>query len=385
MSDVEIVSSLEDITQLRPHWDALFDALASRNHVQSYAWVMQHLRCLEDDAQQIRIAVVRDVDAVKAIVPLRYTPLRLGPITIGRWSLLWHPHATISPILVASDVDATTALGHITKHLTRHSGRYGARFDFLLLPSMLEDGTWTRGFKNTGTLVLVDEGSPSFVFDTSSIDSGLAAASSHFRKNLGQRRRKLAKLGNVTLDIVTTGTDRSKAALHEFFALEASGWKGEVGRGSAIQLHPRLERFYTSLFGELHGHQQVWIPILRVDGRAVASAYCVRTDSTLALLKNGYDETLRQVAPGNVLLAMLLEACGADCSISALSLVTAPKWAENWCPQQVRLYQAEIFARTLRGLGLYWLLRFKRTVARLRRQVVETFHRTQTPNRAPDK
>lgn len=368
MSTVEIVVGLEAIAQLQPNWDALFARLPYRSHVQSHAWVMQHLSCLEDDGQQVQIALVHDSGVMQAIVPLRVSPLRLGPMTIARWSLLLHPHATISPVLLAPQVDAYQTIRCIINHFTRQNGRHGPRFDFLEMPSMLDDGTWGHGFESAGSRVLLGEVSPSFVFDTSSGDSALAATSSHFRKNLGQRRRKLEKLGSVTLDV---GSEPSAAALREFFALEASGWKGEGGKASAIQLNPRLLRFYEGLADGLKGRQQVWIPILRLDGRAVASAFCVRTDSTLALLKNGYDETLRQAAPGNVLLAMLLEACGADPVISALSLVTAPKWAETWCPQRVNVYQFEIFAQTWRGLALYWLLRSKRAIARLRRRMAE--------------
>lgn len=370
MSKVEIVRGLEAIAELQPHWDALFDRLAYRSHVQSHAWLMQHLSCLEDDAQQVQIALVRDSGLVQAIVPLRFSPLRLGPISIARWSLLWHPHATISPILLAPEVDAYQTIRCIVDHFTRQSTQGDTRLDFLALPSMLDDGSWSRRFERDRDRVLLGGLFPSFVFDTSSADSALAATSSHFRKNLRQRRRKLDKLGNVTLDVAVV-SDRSAAALGEFFALEASGWKGEGGKASAIQLHPRLIRFYAGLVDGLKSRQRVWIPILRLDGRAVAAAFCVQTDSTLALLKNGYDETLGQAAPGNVLLAMLLEACGADPAISALSLVTAPKWAETWCPKEVDVYQFEIFAKTWRGLVLYWLLRLKRTIGRFRRRIAE--------------
>lgn len=162
------------------------------------------------------------------------------------------------------------------------------------------------------------------------------------------------------------GSDAASRAFDAFLEIEASGWKGQAGAASAIRLDPRLLGFYGGLIEGLPASQQVWIATLRLDGRPVASNFCIRTDDTLAILKIGYDESLRQAAPGNVLLALLLETCCADSGIEWVSLVTGPAWAQRWCPQEVPVYSLAVFAPTLRGRALQVLARGKRALGSLR-------------------
>ncbi len=364
MLQIEFARGEPALQRLRQEWEALYDALPRRYHAQSHACVVQQLRCLESDAQAVQIAVVRDRGIAVAMVPMHESPIRTGPFAIRRWSLLWSPHATLCPLLVAPSVRTQDLLEQLVMALA--AGSSGC--DQLLLPSMLDGEAWAgvRGWAGT-RLILAEPSRPSMRFDTTSPDSALASASSHFRQNLARQRRKLAALGRMELEI-SVGAEAQGAAFEAFLEVESSGWKGENGTASAIRLHPRLRDFYAGLIEALQGRQQVWIVVLRLDGRAVAANYCIRTDDTVAVLKIGYDESLRQVAPGNVLLAMLLEACEQDPSICSVSLVTGPAWAERWRPNEVDVHRLMVFAPTLRGRTLHALTRARRALRKWRQQ-----------------
>ena len=363
---VEFVHGPRGAEPLRSEWNALFDALPARNHAQSHGWVMQQLRYLEPDPQSVQVAVVREAGETVAIVPLRYAPRRMGPFTIASWSLLWDPHATLSPMLLAPRADRVGVIEAIMVEL-RRTRRH---CDQVVLPSVLDDGSIHGAWVTDGPRMVVHPCRQSMRFSTVSAESALASSSTHFRRNLARQRRKLASLGAVELDLAI-GPEGAPSAFTTFLDLEASGWKGANGTGSAIRLDPNLVEFYAGLIDGLHPRQQVWIVTLRLDGRPVACDFCIRTDDTLAVLKVSYDESLRQAAPGNVLLAMLIEACVADPGIAWLSLVTGPAWAEVWHPQEVRVHSLAMFAPTPRGRVLHALVQGKRAIGRLRLRSAE--------------
>lgn len=362
MPDIEVAHGLRAMEQLRPEWNALFEALPRRIHAQSFGWVAQQIRWLEMDPESVYVAVARHAGKVVAVVPLRYAPRRLGAIKAACWSLLWDPHSTLSPILLAPQVDMAQVMDGIMAALLR--SRQGC--DQIVLPSVLDDGSWQGDWSARNRRVVANTCRQSMGFSTASANSALASSSSHFRKNLARQRRKLETLGAVELELAVE-PDAALTAYEVFLDLEASGWKGVRGTGSAIRLDARLVNFYSGLIRSLHPRQEVWIATLRLDGRPVASNFCVRTDTTLAVLKISFDETLRQAAPGNVLLAMLLEFCAAHPEITWVSLVTGPAWAERWRPQEVRVQGLALFAPTLRGRAMYAFTRGKRALGRLHR------------------
>jgi CelD/BcsL family acetyltransferase involved in cellulose biosynthesis len=66
-----------------------------------------------------------------------------------------------------------------------------------------------------------------------SLEGLLAERSRNFRSQVGRKRRRLEKEGELILR-VNRGDDRLEEDLDAFFALEAAGWKGEEGTGTAI-------------------------------------------------------------------------------------------------------------------------------------------------------
>src|SRR5262249_2611515 len=59
-----------------------------------------------------------------------------------------------------------------------------------------------------------------------------AALAPKRRKNLGRQRRRLDETGGVSFPLAQTPNEAT-AALADFFALEASGWKGAAGTAAA--------------------------------------------------------------------------------------------------------------------------------------------------------
>lgn len=129
-----------------------------------------------------------------------------------------------------------------------------------------------------------------------------------FRRELLRTRRQLEERGPVRLlefDPVTP------AALDQFFALEAAGWKGGPGGNAVLTGGPRLRRFYDELASGMSGSRQLTIHHLCCGDHAVAMSLGVRHASGYYLVKWVYDEAYARYGPGHLLIDALLPGCQA--------------------------------------------------------------------------
>ena len=123
------------------------------------------------------------------------------------------------------------------------------------------------------------------------------------RSDLRRRMRRLAEMGEVT--IRQEGDDLPRL-LAEGFEVEASGWKGEGH--TAIAEDPQAQRFYEQIarWAGDEGLLALWF--LRIDGKAIAFAYCLRTDRAHYVLKIGFDHDFSRHAPGLVLTREMIRS-----------------------------------------------------------------------------
>ena len=171
-----------------------------------------------------------------------------------------------------------------------------------------------------------------------------------FKANLRNRERRLGALGPVTFSVARGGGAEQRAALDVFYALEASGWKGE--RGTAIARHSSTKAFYDGLFDR--GPQNLWIPVLSVGGRP-AAAQMIRVEGrTLFLLKTGYDPEFAPYAPGHLLTARVMRY-GREHDMDALDFLGDDMtWKRDWEPRVRPHCRLLLFAPTARGRYAYW-------------------------------
>lgn len=97
------------------------------------------------------------------------------------------------------------------------------------------------------------------------------------------------------------------AELREGFEVEASGWKGESG--TAILSSAETREFYTSLAHTMAARDALRLSGIYFDGRLVAFDYTLLHANRLWLLKTGFDEAQRRLAPGLVMRLGIIERC----------------------------------------------------------------------------
>ena len=151
----------------------------------------------------------------------------------------------------------------------------------------------------------------------------------YLKHAIGQRqhkelRRRWRRLGETGAVLVTAATEPAAvaAALKDFIALEAGGWKGRAG--TAIAQHPDLGRFICTALNGLAAQRKVSIDRILVDGRAVAATITLRSGRRAWFWKTAFDETFARFSPGVMLTAVLTDELVADTNVaSADSCATA--------------------------------------------------------------
>ena len=199
---------------------------------------------------------------------------------------------------------------------------------------------------------------PVDIFDCGrTFDELVGRLSKHFRRNMRSHRRKLESMADVRF-VTATGADTA-AEFETFLDVEASGWKGSDGTGSAIRLPPQLIAFYRRLATTLQVDDRCEINAVYAQGRCLASQFCVVSGEDYTILKIGYDEEYARIAPGLLLLERTLERCCQDPEIRRVSLVTDGPWQRDWRPDKIATSQAFIAIGPWTGRPLVALLRFR--------------------------
>lgn len=193
-----------------------------------------------------------------------------------------------------------------------------------------------------------------------------ASLHAKFKANLRRRRKKLEERGKVTFERVEGGPGLA-AALEEGFHLEQSGWKG--ARGTAIAQDAATRGFYTELARTASYEGKLRLFFLRLEGRAVAFHYGLEHQGRYLLLKPGYDESLRDCSPGQLLMERVIEDCVAR-GLSELDFLGPDMvWKRDWT-DSVRVhtwlyvFRDTALGRALRAAKFQWLPRAKEAVSR---------------------
>jgi CelD/BcsL family acetyltransferase involved in cellulose biosynthesis len=133
------------------------------------------------------------------------------------------------------------------------------------------------------------------------------------RKELRRLRKRLADTGALTS--TTTGDPAVlTAALVDFLALEASGWKGRAG--TAAKGNDAIRCFVIEAVSALAAEGKASVSRLALDGRAIAAIVTLRSGDEAWCWKIAYDEAYSRSSPGVQLLLDVTERMLSDTSIA---------------------------------------------------------------------
>ncbi len=119
------------------------------------------------------------------------------------------------------------------------------------------------------------------------------------RKELRRQRKRLAEAGTLVSDMVSDPAAVA-AALDDFLALEAAGWKGRAG--TAARHHEPVRAFMAKAVTGLAQEGKARIARLSAAGRPIAAIVTLQSGATAWCWKIAYEESFARFSPGVQLL-----------------------------------------------------------------------------------
>jgi hypothetical protein len=361
------------LERLEADWRRLYSSMPLRSSAHLYEANLAYLDHLMRSPEAFRCLALSDGRQIRAICPLEARAETALGIPVPAWAI---PHHLLTPVADAlyADDDAGRALAPAVAAFLRQNPE-GRRL-LVLGPtpadSVLWDGVRRLDPKRCCTHVThrLD------VFDCEQpFDELMARLGKHFRRNLRSHRNKLNRLDDV--QFVTAAEDATLGpALETFLDIEASGWKGEKGTRTAIRFKPDQPAFFRALATTFDAGDRCEINALHVEGRCIASEFCIRTGAEYARVKIGYDEEYAGLGPGQLILQTTLERLCQDPGVKCFNMMSGAGWLGDWHPDELVLQQTHIALERWSSVPLVALLRFRfgtgrAIVRRARREYLE--------------
>lgn len=245
--------------------------------------------------------------------PARIAARRYGfklPILVG-WT---HPYAPLGMPLVECDA-AEPVIAAWLAYLAGNAELPG----LLLLPFLPDEGPFAvslAAILRRAQMPLAD-----FNRHFRALLEPHGERSAYLERALGARKyrevrrtvRRLAERGALMFTVASEPAAVA-AALEDFFALEASGWKGKAGTAAACD--DNVRNFVEAAVTGLAAERKATIDRILLDGRPIAAAITLRSGDTAWFWKIAYDESLARFAPGVMLTASVTEQLAEDATIA---------------------------------------------------------------------
>jgi CelD/BcsL family acetyltransferase involved in cellulose biosynthesis len=294
--EVATVTSGAEFEALAGEWDDLVRAMPRPSPFMLHGWLAEWWRHY-GRGTQLAVLVARDGDRLAGALPLvarRRAGLQVATLMGGRQSVL-------GDLLVASG--AAPAVPRAICDALR-----AARHDLVDLYGLAAD---SRIAEALGPALDMTPRIEAPVLDLSGgWEATYEAKTPSKRRSLHRRRRRqLAELGEVSVDVART-PEQLDAALDDAFRLHRLRWDGRPD-GSGFATAAGM-RFHRDAYRRLARQDVPRIVTLRLDGRAIAFHAFFALERTMYVHRLAFDPELGRVSPGLVNTLDTIEAAAAE-------------------------------------------------------------------------
>ena len=330
---VETVSNETAFSELGAQWDTLVRAGPRPSPFLLHAWLLEWWRHYGDEGQLAVHVAYRDGRLVGAL-PLCVRPKRGLRVTsfVGG-----DPGLADTLLADGESVSTANALAE------RASGADQDLAEFSGLPA---DSRLIAGL-GPSALTLIERADAPVLDLSPGWDSVYATKfSSKQRSHHRRRRRQLAQLGRIDVEVART-VDELKAALEDAFVLHDLRWQGRPD-GSGFTT-PAGRRFSHAAAEALAPLGVPRIVTLKVDGRAVAFHYFLALEGRIYVHRIAFDPEFSRYSPGVVNTLDAIEAAAAEGATRVEFLGGAERYKVDLADRLEPLYMAFGLAGSLRG------------------------------------
>jgi CelD/BcsL family acetyltransferase involved in cellulose biosynthesis len=181
----------------------------------------------------------------------------------------------------------------------------------------------------------------------------LGQRSQRFRKTCRNIENRLEKSGTVTVE-EHREVDPDGPIFAELMDVSLQSWKGS--RGLAMVNMPGASRFFREFTrrASVNGWLRLWI--LRVDGRALATEYQVKSNGSLYALRADFDAGAETLSPGAVLNLRIVRSLFERQDVHLYNMGPgANPYKLRWATGSRETHSIHVYAPTQYGRMLYGL------------------------------
>jgi CelD/BcsL family acetyltransferase involved in cellulose biosynthesis len=353
------------IDALQGEWQTLIERLPRRRHFHFPEWYRAYLEGYASHDGELHLFAAYDGATLVAILPLRYARERLLGLPLRHYSLVANDYIELADIVC----DPAVAIDRVFAALTDYLGTNRAlAWDMISFRHVLEESPVLAADTAVfwRTLLRLHRGCHYLGVDQP-YETYFQSLSKNARSTLKRARNKLAEAGGGTY-LSTRDPAELPAYYREFLEVEASGWKGTHGAGTAIKLNPHMDRFYRSLLESFGRAGRCEIQLLKLGEVAISAQFCLTCDDTLYVLKIGFSENYPRLAPGLILNELMLKQySGGKQGVHYVNLMTDPPGDRQWRPQRLQVSNLFAFNRTPAGTLAHLYVRARAGISRLLR------------------
>jgi hypothetical protein len=346
---------MEGLERLKSAWEEILANMTHRRFFHLWEWYHSYLKCLAPDPDAILFFLFTKERTPIAIFPLHDTRFAVAGLQLKALSFPSHDHLLLCD-LICQDNAFNLPLFQLLRQYLKQQGK---SWDVIILRHLLEDACAMRAIHQypPSRFLLRHEGGCDYTnTESTTYEAYISGLSKNFRRSLKRARQYLDQLPEVRFAFTQDGPD-IEARFNAFLDVEASGWKGISGTGSAIKLHPDLVCFYREIIHAFSASGKVLINTLYADGNCMAAQFCLLLDETAYMLKVGYNEEFSRYAPGKLLVGKFIELCMGDSAIQRINYITDAEWHADWAPNTYGKSICYIYNTSPAGLMAYGFMK----------------------------
>lgn len=355
MITIEVFQGRDGLAALSETWAELYRRIPRPRFFHSHGWFEAYLRHLEPEPDSVFFFLFREETGPIAVLPMKYRVQRWLGLKLRELTLLDHSHVQLNDFVNLPHVNADALIG---AWLGALRNVHRTPWDVISFRRVMEESCLAGLRKGGAAREILLEAACDYIDCASSYEELSRAYSRNFRTNLNKARNRLAKEPGVRF-LTLAQRDELERYFPDFLKLEASGWKGAAGTGTAIMLHADFTGFYRSLIEQFAPSGRMRINCLEIQGQPAAAQFCLLDADTIYLQKIGYDERWSKLSPGNLLLEHVIKQGTDDKAYRYVNLVTDASWHRDWHPSQYKVFNVFLFNTTPVGLlfGLHRALK----------------------------
>lgn len=355
VTTARVCGLLEGIERTRADWLELTKIRESPVLFQSPDYLYSYAKIFQADGESDRLVTLCRGDEIVALFPLRRINKRQFGLTLRLIKFSDTPIIRCDAILSPA-ISAGEALDILRRQLN-HKVRMA--WDVIALNGVPEESRLvTEESAKKTFLRLMRQADQNNYLDLSRGNYLEDNVAGKLRNNLKRSRTRLSSIGEVEFATIDSFPALSQA-FNDFLEVEASGWKSRRGGRRAIKLHEDQTSFYLDLMEQFSKTGDCHIHLLKLDGKVIAANFALRINKTFFSLKSGYDESLPNIAPGQILREYVINLYSADPSVEYYDLLSNYSWQAQWRPKRRRIYDIFFFNKTFIGLLAYFSFRVK--------------------------